>query len=83
MSVQLCARRGAHRVVATALLFAACAAASVGLAQSGGAPGDWPTYSRDLAGTRYSPLTEITRAQRRWARAGVVRARRALGRRRR
>ena len=61
MSVQLCARRGAHRVVATALLFATCAAGSVVLAQSGGAPGDWPTYSRDLAGTRYSPLTEITR----------------------
>ena len=35
--------------------------ASVVLAQPGGAPGDWPTYSRDLAGTRYSPLTEITR----------------------
>src|SRR5271169_326358 len=23
-------------------------------------PGDWPTYTRDLAGTRYSPLTQIT-----------------------
>src|SRR5713101_8353519 len=21
--------------------------------------GDWPTYNRDLAGTRYSPLTQI------------------------
>src|SRR4029453_18303112 len=25
----------------------------------GPAPGDWPLYSRTLAGTRYSPLTEI------------------------
>ena len=23
-------------------------------------PGDWPTYTRDLAGTRYSPLTQIS-----------------------
>ena len=23
------------------------------------APGDWPMYNRDLAGTRYSPLTQI------------------------
>src|SRR5579871_731573 len=23
------------------------------------APGDWPDYNRDLAGTRYSPLREI------------------------
>src|SRR5260370_20521389 len=22
-------------------------------------PGEWPTYNRDLAGTRYSPLTQI------------------------
>ena len=22
-------------------------------------PGDWPMYNRDLAGTRYSPLTQI------------------------
>jgi len=25
------------------------------------APGDWPRYARDLAGTRYSPLTQINR----------------------
>ena len=24
-----------------------------------GAGADWPTYNRDLAGTRYSPLTQI------------------------
>ena len=30
-----------------------------GIAQVGSAPGDWPSYNRDLAGTRYSPLTEI------------------------
>jgi quinoprotein glucose dehydrogenase len=23
-------------------------------------PGDWPMYSHDLSGTRYSPLTQIT-----------------------
>ena len=61
MSLQPHAPRGAHRVIANALLFATCAAGSLVLAQPGGAPGDWPTYSRDLAGTRYSPLTEITR----------------------
>ena len=27
--------------------------------QPGPAPGDWPLYSRTLAGTRYSPLTDI------------------------
>ena len=26
------------------------------------APGDWPSYNRDLAGTRYSPLKEVTAA---------------------
>jgi quinoprotein glucose dehydrogenase len=32
--------------------------------------GEWPSYNRDLAGTRYSPLTEITTANvRRLARA--------------
>jgi glucose dehydrogenase len=29
------------------------------LAQS---PGDWPTYNRDLASSRFSPLTQITPA---------------------
>ena len=29
------------------------------VAQVGSEPGDWPSYNRDLAGTRYSPLTEI------------------------
>src|SRR5581483_9495461 len=31
-------------------------------AQNGGRPadGDWPLYSRDLAGTKYSPLAQIT-----------------------
>ncbi len=24
------------------------------------APGDWPNYARDLAGTKYSPLDQIT-----------------------
>ena len=26
------------------------------------APADWPTYNRDLAGTRHSPLTQIDRS---------------------
>jgi quinoprotein glucose dehydrogenase len=32
------------------------------LAQNGPKPGDgdWPLYSRDLAGTKYSPLAQIT-----------------------
>ena len=34
-------------------------AAAPGLAQVGADPGDWPSYNRDLAGTRYSPLTQI------------------------
>ena len=25
-------------------------------------PGDWPAYGRDAGGARFSPLTEITRA---------------------
>ena len=33
--------------------------ATPGVAQVGSEPGDWPSYNRDLAGTRYSPLTEI------------------------
>jgi quinoprotein glucose dehydrogenase len=32
------------------------------LAQTSPATADWPSYSRDLAGTRYSPLTEIDSA---------------------
>ncbi|HEY5623197.1 MAG TPA: PQQ-binding-like beta-propeller repeat protein, partial [Gammaproteobacteria bacterium] len=42
-------------------------AALVTLLQAGGAAlgqnaaGDWPTYNRDLAGTRYSPLSAISR----------------------
>src|SRR5665213_3387656 len=39
------------------LLFLAVAALPA-LAQI--APGDWPNYSRDLAGTKYSPLDQIT-----------------------
>jgi quinoprotein glucose dehydrogenase len=46
----------------TLLLSLTSAASSFVAAQPDVAPGDWPTYSRDLAGTRYSPLTEITRA---------------------
>src|SRR5271154_5177518 len=38
------------------LLVAACALPAA--AQI--APGDWPNYTRDLAGTKYSPLDQIT-----------------------
>lgn len=44
-------------------LFAAvCGAAGLLGAQGAGAAkgGDWPMYNRDLAGTRHSPLTQIT-----------------------
>jgi len=43
-------------------LLGALLVAPVACAQSGNAmnkPGDWPRYARDLAGTRYSPLTRI------------------------
>src|SRR5713101_6320465 len=35
-----------------------CFVASVALAQTR-TPGDWPMFNRDLASTRYSPLTQI------------------------
>ena len=35
-------------------------------------PGDWPLYSRNLAGTRYSPLTDINTNNVAHAHAGVV-----------
>jgi glucose dehydrogenase len=41
------------RSLSILLLVAVPAAAQV-------APGDWPTYTRDLAGTKYSPLDQIT-----------------------
>ena len=41
-------------IVLTLLLPSAPAAA-----QAGADAGDWPSYNRDLAGTRYSPLTQI------------------------
>ena len=45
-------------VIASALGFAlALSAAHAGAAPIG--PGDWPRYTRDPAGTRFSPLTEI------------------------
>lgn len=45
-----------------ALVLGAALVASAAHAGSGAAtpaPGDWPRYTRDLAGTRYSPLTQI------------------------
>jgi len=49
--------------VRTFLLLGAAIAVSAAHAQSGTAkldPGDWPRYTRDFAGTRYSPLKQIT-----------------------
>ncbi len=45
----------------TTLFFAGAFLAQVLLAQSGKAPvsSEWPMYGHDLAGTRYSPLTQI------------------------
>src|SRR5690606_39088578 len=40
---------------------AVCSVAPVAIAQPPESPGNWPMYSRDLAGTRYSPLDEINR----------------------
>ena len=40
---------------------AACITAPVAVTQVPESPGNWPMYSRDLAGTRYSPLTQLTR----------------------
>src|SRR5262245_30307481 len=48
-------------LIATALLVAAIA--EVGTSQQNAARNagaDWPMMNRDLAGTRYSPLTQIT-----------------------
>jgi quinoprotein glucose dehydrogenase len=49
-------------IVGGALVALAAAAGAIAVAQQG-APrspdADWPTYNRDLAGTRYSPLTQI------------------------
>jgi glucose dehydrogenase len=61
-------RRGSHRssfVLGLGVVAAALSAASLLLAQSPatvGGPGDWPLYNRDLAGTRYSPLEQISAA---------------------
>jgi quinoprotein glucose dehydrogenase len=53
---------GSTRVAAFALAAAATVSLSPALAQDPvqSPPADWPMYSRDLAGTRFSPLTQIT-----------------------
>ena len=56
------------RTCAILLLGAALAAAQTAKTK----PGDWPMYNRDLAGTRYSPLTQIntsnvTKLERVWS----------------
>src|SRR5678816_1081792 len=49
-------------MVSSASVIAALALCAAGLALqtiSRNSGADWPTYNRDLAGTRYSPLTQI------------------------
>ena len=54
------------RLTAVAVAAAAVAALHAQVAPparvGGTPPGDWPMYNRDLAGTRHSPLTQITPA---------------------
>ena len=49
-------------ILSSAAVIAVAAGAAGGLALQNtprSADADWPTYNRDLAGTRYSPLTQI------------------------
>ena len=48
-----------QRLVLSFLTVAATASTTVAMAQAPVPLGDWPYYSGDLAGTRFSPLTEI------------------------
>lgn len=48
-----------RRIVAALVVAGGAALGGAGFAQAPVAPGDWPLYSRDPAGTRFSPLTEI------------------------
>ncbi len=48
-----------QRLVLSLLTVAAIASPTVAMAQAPVPFGDWPYFSRDLAGTRFSPLTEI------------------------
>jgi len=45
--------------IGTAACVMTCALVSMAHGQAPVPPGDWPTYSRDLAGTRFSPLDQI------------------------
>lgn len=47
------------RIVLSALAVAAGAVSHGAIAQAPPRAGDWPMYSRDLAGTRFSPLAKI------------------------
>jgi glucose dehydrogenase len=51
--------RAVRRVPAVAMMLLV-GALQIVRSQSGA--GDWPMYNRDLAGTRYSPLTQINRS---------------------
>jgi len=51
-------RRNFPAIAYAAHLTVTCTFLSTALGQP--SPGDWPMYNRDLAGTRYSPLTQIS-----------------------
>ena len=57
------ARSGRRLLAATAVLIGATPSfARAQVPAPPAAAGDWPTYNGPLAGDRYSPLTQITRA---------------------
>src|SRR5262245_10882474 len=54
-----------HAILVTILAVVCVAVGITGMAQQSAQrspDADWPTYNRDLAGTRYSPLTQINTA---------------------
>src|SRR5262245_1877705 len=50
-----------HTSLATCVAALSCAALLAQSSKSGPVDADWPMYSRDHAGSRYSPLTQINR----------------------
>jgi len=54
-----------HAILVTTLIVVCVMVGITGVAQQSAQrnpDADWPTYNRDLAGTRYSPLTQINTA---------------------
>ena len=60
-----------HVIPGTVILVAISVVVAAQSSERGPAPGDWPLYSRTLAGTRYSPLKEInTTTSQSWLKRG-------------